>query len=257
MIINRIIAVVFLLGCIISASAQEITRIEYIPNFVVGNVNTSVSHDDRIIEDHGRYYLNFHFVDNEADQRDWGLDVDFSNRPEWHGNPNSEPRNSLLMEYKPDEGFVDYTLFNYGSTLGIQKLAVDGDHLAIGMYTKIMGLDNKLLYPDTSQMARDSVFGGDFLVYDKLNDTILWHLKDESDIQMRWECVGLHDDHLYVATTFDVEQPFMGDTLRHMYPDSFGIIQYSTILHKINWRTNEIKRAKKLRKMYYDDKEKS
>gem|GEM_PF-4653710 len=38
MIVNRIIAVVFLLGSMISLSAQEITRIEYIPNFVVGNV---------------------------------------------------------------------------------------------------------------------------------------------------------------------------------------------------------------------------
>jgi len=32
-----------------------------------------VSHDDRIIEDHGRYYLNFHFVDNEADERDMNI----------------------------------------------------------------------------------------------------------------------------------------------------------------------------------------
>lgn len=82
MIVNRIITLVFLCGCMTIASAQEITRIEYIPSFVVGNVNTSVSHDDRIIEDEGRYCI----VEDEDEVRRY-IDLDFDDLP--HGYVNS------------------------------------------------------------------------------------------------------------------------------------------------------------------------
>lgn len=142
--------------------------------------------------------------------------------------------NSILFEYEPDVGIVDHTYFNY-TRLG--TFDVEGDILAASITSPwTSGIDDNILY-----VEQDSILGNnpkqDLIVYDKMRDSILWYYDDqdlEHNHDFKWENIVIDGDYLYYATTYHEEQLFMGDTLTHTYD---GFIQYSTMLHKINWRT--------------------
>ncbi len=209
-----------------TTSAQEIVKELFIRG--VFDFETEFKLFDRIYTDDDRIYFDIRVdsVHNELLESNNFMELDFDLEPSG---------GDYIFEYEPGVGVVDYTFFNFKSYR--HSYSIDGNHLAFCTDSAGNFIDGQSI-PLNDDIPNQ---GDNIIVYDMLNDSILWYYNDTilgENQQLEWQEIGIEGDFIYYATTYWNEQVFMGDTLGTLYPE-YGPFQYSTMLHKINWRTNE------------------
>lgn len=220
---RNVLFLLAILSTALSLSSQEVVNSILFPQNLEGGSGLFLT--DKLVEDSGRLYLEIGVPGSSLPYVDFDVDA-------------SAPGGHYIFEYEYSKGMVDYTIVN---AKGVNAdFAIDGEHISLYTNNFWGGIDGEFFFFDSLEERRRQ----DIIVYDKLHDTILYHYEDNDvqlidgeDASLQWQAIGLHEDYVYYATTFDFEQTFMGDTLKHL--NNLVGIQYTTILHKINWRTGK------------------
>ena len=186
-----------------------------------------------LINDNGRYYMliddcdhNFHDVYSDIIEMEPINVFSFTGESIYF-----DDEASLLLEYTPGIGITDNTIINYSYN---PEVIIDGDNVATAYSARALSFDNEIYDGDTIVGVITNKY---ISVYDKLNDTLLYHVS--LDFFSWYEtALELDGDYLYVGTTFQYDGLVMfGDTLHHLVDD---FIQFTTVLQKVNWRTGEL-----------------
>ncbi len=238
-IMNQINILLLLLIQSFVSSAQEITNLLIVPEETNLFGFKALFLTDDIYVDGNRPYINL----LGPGVRDLDLGLDFSSIPE--GQVQINPTNGFdyplaftyVMEYG-ENGFSDFTALMDGSFQ--EPFGIDAENIAYAFSSPRGWFDDLKIYGDSTSYIGDEDIRNDIAVYDKLNDTLLWHYEDHDDYSHKLlsQGIDIDGDYLYYAMTFNHPHPFMGDSLIRTNTSSLGN-NYSSVLHKINWRTNE------------------
>lgn len=220
-------------------SAQEITNLIIVQEETNLQSFKALFLADDIYVDGEKAYINL----QGPGVRDLDLGLDFSSIPE--GQVQISPTSGVdwpisydfYMEYS-ENGFSDFTAI---MNLSFQEpVGINGNHIAYAFAGARGWFDDLKLFGDSTTYFGDEDVRNDIAVYDKLNDTLLWHYEDHNDYSHKLlsQGIDIDGDYLYYAMTFNHPHLFMGDSLVRTNTTSLGN-NYSSVLHKINWRTNE------------------
>lgn len=220
------------------SGAQEITNLIILSDDEVG-----LAEANDIYRDGDRNY--FILAGNSLLDMDLGIDMsEVENLPlvSWELGDTLSFGKSFLFEYGVG-GILDYT--SMSRFINDSYSAVDGDLMAYAFNSPMAWFDNQEIFGGEifvyDEFINNEVpFRNDLAVYDKLNDTLLWHYHDHDDYihNLQSQAIDIDGDYLYYAMTFLYPHPFMGDSLQRTDTVYQGI-NYSSVFHKINWRTNE------------------
>ncbi len=216
----------FLLCLNTTISAQEIVNELFIRG--INGSATKFKLFDRVYNDKGRIFFEIRIDStfNDALESDDFMDLDFDLDPGGR---------DYIFEYEPGVGVVDYTLLK--NKYFRDSYSIDGDYMAVTSSSYDNAINGHAIPLDDDLPNA----GDNLVVYDMVNDSILWYYEDtlwEEQHFYVWDEICIEGDFLYYASTYWDTHVFMGDTLGNLYPE-YGQHQYSTMLHKINWRTNE------------------
>ena len=186
------ILIVVIVSCN-SLSAQEITNLLIIPEETDNLSFKALFLTEDIYVDNGRPYINL----IGPGVRDLDLGLDFSTIPagQVQISPNTGQDSPIgynfYMEYSENE-FFDFTAI---MNLSFQEpIGIDGERIAYAFAGARGWFDDLKVFGDSTTWVWDEDIRNDIAVYDKLNDTLLWHYEDHEDDRYRWRLSVLCDD---------------------------------------------------------------